>query len=163
MHHYLTHNMFSSTFKTRSLPATGIQFRGSYDLTARVEDTCIMASQSTPPRNKGVIAGLAKGNQLLIGPINTALLPEKYLMAGGWLTSHEYMATTLRRLWGALSNSLGYAGGTLSSERRRNSGISLPIVSPEIAIFGSAWGLLTHRMNAGNNIPRLSNICHKLS
>ena len=82
MHHYLTHNMFSSTFKNRSLPATGIQFRGSYDLTARVEDTCIMASQSTPRRNKGVIAGLAKGNQLLISPYY-GLIPGGVRYGGG--------------------------------------------------------------------------------
>ena len=50
--------------------------------------TKIMAGQPTPPdvetlRNKGLIAGLAKGNQWLIGPDHKALSLGGYLFFWG--------------------------------------------------------------------------------
>ena len=46
--------------------------------------------KGTPPRNKGLIAGLIKGNQWLIRPDHKAgYFWGGYVAWGGWLTSHE--------------------------------------------------------------------------
>ena len=46
-----------------------------------------------PPRNKGLIAGLIKGNQWLISPNHKALFLGGGHVRGGWLTSQKLVNT----------------------------------------------------------------------
>ena len=49
----------------------------------------ILAGPSTPPRNKGLIAGLIKGNQTLISPDHKAGYFWGGYIGGDRLTSHD--------------------------------------------------------------------------
>ena len=53
-----------------------------------------------PPRNKGLIAGLIKGNRRLISPDHKAIfLGGGYVARGGWLTSHDIMSLIWTDKW----------------------------------------------------------------
>ena len=55
-----------------------------------------------PPRNKGLIAGLIKGNQSLISPDHKALFLGGVRIRGGWLTSHNHRYDIVNdRFWDA--------------------------------------------------------------
>ena len=47
-----------------------------------------------PKRNKGLIAGLIKGNQWLISPDHKAGYFWGVTLGGGWLNSHDFSLTT---------------------------------------------------------------------